>query len=112
MFVRHASHLTGSSSRDVLAAEKARAGGQPDRRVAPRAPDLEHFDPRLRGSEGEQQAAGRRRDLPRALRRGHARLALGCILGLEAGQHVEHALVEHQSGTSTTTMPSSRTDTG
>ena len=55
--------------REQSSSEKPRPRGEPDRRVAARAADLEHLDTGLRGSECEEEAAGRRRDLARALAR-------------------------------------------
>ena len=52
--------------RQHVPAEDAHAGGEPDRRVAARAAELEHLAPGLRRHEGEQEPPGRRRDLPRA----------------------------------------------
>ena len=51
--------------RENAAAEVPDAGGEPDRRVAPRAADLEHLAVRLRRDEREEELSRRRRDLAR-----------------------------------------------
>ena len=92
--------------------QHAGSSGEPDRRVAARGADLQHLDSRLARSDCEEKAAGRRRDLPRPLHGRQPRLTLGRILGFEPREHTENAIVDHGSATSTTTMPSSRTETG
>ena len=101
MFARHACALRGIVlERRQPTSEHARAGREPDRRVAARAADLEHLDARLAGGECEQEAAGRRLDLARPLRRRKPGRALRGVLRLESSENAEHALVDHASGTS------------
>ncbi len=87
--------------------EETYAGGEPDRRVAAGAADLEHLARGLRRDERMEELPRRRRDLPRALRGRQAALALLGVLRLEPREHGAHPFVQHQSGTSTFTHPSS-----
>ena len=85
--------------REHAAAEPADAGGEPDRRVAARAADLEHLAVGLRRDEREEEAARRRRDGAGAYRGGQPFRPLLGVLPLEAGEHCAHAIVQ-QSGRS------------
>jgi SAM-dependent methyltransferase len=83
--------------RDEATAEYPSSRGQPDRRVAARAADLEHLDPRLCRREREEEAPGRPLHLARAPLARQAGPALGGVLGLEAGENCTHTIVEHGS---------------
>ena len=78
--------------RDDAPAENPRGSGEPDRRVAAGAADLEHLAGVLRRDEREQEPASRRRDRARAHRRRQAELALGRVLRLEAVEDRSYAL--------------------
>src|SRR3954469_9280737 len=80
-------------------AEMADFGGEPDRRIAAGAADLEHLAVGLRRDEREEEAAGRRLDLARALLGREAAFALGGVLPLEAFEHGAYAVVEHRPET-------------
>ena len=82
--------------REDAAAEVADAGGEPDRRVAARAADLEHLAVGLRRDEREEELPRRARDLARRAARGDAGLALAAVLLLEPREHGADAVVEHQ----------------
>src|SRR5262245_5486640 len=106
-------HLPGLDLRGVglerehAAPEIANPGGEPDRRVAARAPDLQHLAVPLRRDEREQELPGRPGDLPSPKLPRDPFLALPGILRLEPFEHGSHSIVEHQ--TSTLTIPSSTT---
>src|SRR6478672_8704853 len=72
---------------------------EPDRGVAARAAELEHLAVGLRRDEREEEAAGRRLDLARALLGREAALTLRRIFTLEALQHGFYAVVEHEPET-------------
>src|SRR5581483_2846885 len=81
--------------REHAPAEDADAGGQPDRRVAARAADLEDLAGVLRRDEREEEATGGRDDRARAELARDAALTLLGVLPLEALQHRAHPFVEH-----------------
>ena len=81
--------------RDDAAAEDPRAGGEPDRRVAARAADLEHLAPGLRRDEREQEAPGGRRHRARPQRLFDPACPLVRVLRRKAIEHGAHAVVEH-----------------
>jgi len=81
--------------REDAAAEVPNAGGEPERRVAARAADLEHLAVGLRRDEREEEATGRRLDLPRAELPRDALFPLGRVLPLEALHDGENTVVEH-----------------
>ena len=84
--------------REDAPAEVADPGREPDRGVAARAAELEHLAVGLRRDEREEEAAGRRLDLARALLGREAALPLGGVLTLEAFEHGADAVVEHELG--------------
>jgi hypothetical protein len=84
--------------RKHAAAEVAHARREPDRRVPARTTDLEDFAVGLRRHEGEEEPAGRARDLASALFTRNALLTLAGVLFLQAGEHGADMVVEH-SGT-------------
>lgn len=81
--------------RKHAAAEIANSRGEPDRRVAARASDLEHLAVSLRRDEREEEPAGRRLDLARALPGREPLLPLGGILTLEPFEDGADTVVEH-----------------
>src|SRR5205085_379588 len=97
-------------AREDAAAEVAHARREPDRRVAARAADLEHLAVGLRRDEREEEPAGRGLDRPRAQLARDAFRPLARVLGLEARQHLPHAIVEDaiSFSTSARTMQSAR----
>ena len=81
--------------RQDAAAEVAHPGREPNRRIPARSADLEHLAVRLRCHEGEQSLPRGSRNLPRALRRREAALALLGVLPLEPGEDGSNPVVEH-----------------
>src|SRR5256714_8844784 len=77
-------------------AEVAHACGEPDRRVAARAADLQHLAVGLRCDEGEQEPSGRGLDRTGAFGGGETRGALGGVLLLETRQHSANALIQQR----------------
>ena len=97
--------------RDDATAEHTRAGGEPDRRVAPRAADLQHLDAGLRRREPRTGVAPSSERPPATAERREARRRARPRPPIR-GARASHARVRQASGTSTTATPSSRTDTG
>src|SRR5262249_57940806 len=91
--------------REHAAAEVPYAGGEPDRRVAARAADLEHLAVGLRSDECEQELPGGTGDRARAHRGRQPARPLVRILFLEACEHGADAVAEHGPSV---TGPSSR----
>src|SRR5262249_32211049 len=81
--------------RKDAAAEVTDAGGEPERRVAARAADLEHPAVGLRRDEGEEEAAGRRLDLTGTELPRDPLLPLGGVLTFEALHDGENPVVQH-----------------
>ena len=81
--------------RHHVPSDDPRAGGEPDRRVAAGAAELEHLAPGLRRDEREQEPPGGRRDLPRAQLGRKLRFALRRVLLLEPAQNTHDLVVEH-----------------
>ena len=81
--------------REDAPAEIPDPGREPDRGVAARAAELEHLAVGLGRDEREEEAAGRRLDLARALLGREPALTLGGVLTLEALEHRRDAVVEH-----------------
>ena len=97
MFARQASHLRGIVlEREHAAAEIADAGGEPDRRVAARAADLEHLAVRLRRDQREEELPGRRRDLARAQLAARQASSRSRRPPLQAREHGADPVVEHR----------------
>ncbi len=85
--------------RQYAPAEIADPGGEPDRGVATRTPELEHLAVGLRRDEREEEAARRRLDLACAQLGREPALPLDGVLALEAVEHSADAVVEHESET-------------
>src|SRR6266576_5845660 len=77
-------------------AEVADARGEPDRRVAAGAADLQHLAVGLRCDEGEQESSGGGLDRTGELGGGETGSALGGVLRLELRQHSANALIQQR----------------
>src|SRR5919198_981758 len=82
-------------------AEVPHPGREPDRRVAPRAADLEHLAVGLRGDKREEELPRRSCDLPSAQLARHPLRPLACVLLLETREDGPYAIVEDAISRST-----------
>src|SRR6185436_20705927 len=84
--------------REHPTAEVADTGGEPDGRVAARAPELEHLAVGLRRDEGEEELAGRAGHLASPLLARDVAGPFVGVLRLKAGEHRADAIVKHERG--------------